>query len=67
MESLSSEGIYFSHNQGKIDDITKLEREYQKLYEQALILKDNPISEEYQRNKRLRRANLERRKELIRG
>ena len=67
MESLSSESIYFSHSAGKLDDITELEREYQKLYDQALILKEDPESVEYQRNKQQRESNLDKQLKLARG
>lgn len=49
------------------NDITKLEQEYQELYREALILKENPESEEYQKNKELRRVNIDTRIKLIRG
>lgn len=67
MSILDQGNINFSENQCKIDDITKLEKEYDNLYDEALILKDHPESKEYQSNKALRRVNLEKRKELVRG
>jgi hypothetical protein len=52
---------------GKSRELSRLKREYDNLYNEALILKDNPESEEYQRNKHLRRLNLDRRLELVGG
>lgn len=46
-------------------DITKLENEYETLYQEALILKNNPESAEFKRNETLRHDNLKKRRELI--
>jgi acyl-[acyl carrier protein]--UDP-N-acetylglucosamine O-acyltransferase len=65
--SLDQGNIYLTKNNVNYNDITKLKEEYKKLYQEALILKDNPESEEYQKNKRLRQANLDARLELLGG
>lgn len=63
--SLDQGNIYLSKNEINFRDIAKLKEEYEKLYQEALILKGNPDSEDYKENKRLRQVNLDRRIELL--
>lgn len=62
MEILSLEDISLTYKK----DIN-FKNEYEKLYQKALILKNNPKSKEYKENKRLRELNINRRLEIFRG
>ncbi len=62
MEILSLEDISLTYKKD-----TNFKNEYEKLYQEALILKNNPESDEYKENKRLRELNINRRLEIFRG
>lgn len=62
MEILSLEDINLTTVK---DEKLALQREYEKLYQEALFLKNNPESDEYLENKRLRQLNTNRRLQLF--
>lgn len=62
MEILSLEDINLTTVK---DEKIALQKEYEKLYQEALLLKNNPESDEYLENKRLRQLNTDRRLELF--
>lgn len=62
MEILSLEDINLTTVK---DEKIALQKEYEKLYQEALLLKNNPKSKEYQENKQLRQLNTDRRLELF--
>jgi len=63
MEILSLEDINLTTTVN--DERLTLQKEYEKLYQEALLLKNNPESKEYQENKQLRQLNTNRRLELF--
>lgn len=63
MEILSLEDINLTTRVN--DERLTLQKEYEKLYQEALLLKNNPKSKEYQENKQLRQLNTNRRLELF--
>jgi hypothetical protein len=64
---LYGEGINKSIPKGNLEEIQELEKEHEKLYNKALILKEDPGSSEYQNIKSELFLNIEKRKQLVRG
>jgi hypothetical protein len=58
--------INISGNTGKNSELELLFREYEELYQEGLVLINNPDSPEFKENERLRQVNLDRQVELVR-
>jgi hypothetical protein len=61
------ENISFATKSRKTEDITKLEREFDELYDKALILSRDPDNSDYEEIKKELDSNIEERIRLIRG
>lgn len=58
--------MILDENEGIDQELDELFTEYDNLYQEALILKENPESVEYQKNKQQREANVDKQLKLVR-
>jgi hypothetical protein len=57
----------FNPQSQKQNKLCELEKEYDLLYQEAVILIEEPESDSYQRNKRLRTENIRERTQILKG